>query len=58
MRPKANGINDSAAVSSVVQSCVDVNLTITQCVWGLTDEWTNSVGLRNKFVLNSIYGHI
>ena len=56
MRPKDNGIIDSATVSSVVQSCVDVNLTIAQCVWGLTDEWTNSVGLRNK--LNSICSHI
>ena len=56
MRPKDNGIIDSATVSSVVQSCVDVNLTIAQCVWGLTDEWTNSVDLRNK--LNSICSHI
>ena len=23
-----------------------------------TDEWTSSVGLRNKFVLNSIFAHI
>ena len=29
------------ATVSVAQSRCDVNLTIAQCVWGLTDEWTN-----------------
>ena len=49
-----------ATVSGVARSSCDVNLTIAlpQCVWGLSDEWTNSVDLRTKFVLNSICTHI